>query len=208
MMQMLRWMNAYVNIWRTLPAFLALKLNRFRRECEEDLAVWVQYFTVVKGCCPLTQLGFILVNHKETRNIFLNRLHRNPFMYLVIRIMFPPLDSLYINMPPEKIGGGFSVQHGFSTIIAAKEIGKNCRVFQQVTIGYNEEENPVIGDNVHITAGAIVIGGLHVGNNAVIGAGAVVVRDVPDGTTVAGVPARVIGSIAQNVHDKYESATE
>ena len=187
----------YVNIWRTVPAFLVMKLNRFRRECEEDLAVWIEYFPVVKNHGKLMQLGYILVNQKETRNIFLNRLHRNPLMYLLIRILFSPLDSLYINMPPEKIGGGFSVQHGFSTIISAREIGKNCRVFQQVTIGYNGDENPIIGDNVHITAGAIIIGGVHIGSNSIIGAGTVVVRDVPAGTTVAGVPAKVIRSMQQ-----------
>lgn len=180
-----------------MPAFLVMKLNRFRRECEEDLAVWIEYFPVVKNHGKLMQLGYILVNQKETRNIFLNRLHRNPLMYLLIRILFSPLDSLYINMPPEKIGGGFSVQHGFSTIISAREIGKNCRVFQQVTIGYNGDENPIIGDNVHITAGAIIIGGVHIGSNSIIGAGTVVVRDVPAGTTVAGVPAKVIRSMQQ-----------
>lgn len=80
--------------------------------------------------------------------------------------------------------------HGFATIVSAKEIGENCRVFQQVTKGYRGSDAPVIGDNVMITAGAIVIGDIHVGNGARIRAGAVVTRDVPKGATVAGVPAR------------------
>ena len=95
-------------------------------------------------------------------------------------------------MPPEKIGGGFSFQHGFSTIVAAKEIGENCRIFQQVTVGFNGTEAPVIGDNVEITAGAIVIGDVYIGDGACIGAGAVVIRNVAENVTVVGVPAHPI----------------
>ena len=193
LMVRIRWVNTYLNMWRIFPVYLCFLCNRFRQKCEEDLRVWVDYFPEVERKTKLLQLGFLLINQKETRNIFLNRLHRNPVMFAVTRLLFSPLESLYINMPPERIGGGFSLQHGFSTIVAAKEIGKNCRIFQQVTVGYNGDENPVIGDGVTITAGAIVIGDVCVGNNAVIGAGAVVVRDVPAGTTVAGVPARVLG---------------
>lgn len=193
LMAKIRWVNTYLNIWRILPAYCCFLCNRFRQKCEEDLQVWVEYFPVVKNKTKLLQFGFLLINQKETRNVFLNRLHRNPVMFAVTRILFTPLESLYINMPPERIGGGFSLQHGFSTIVAAKEIGKNCRIFQQVTVGYNGDDHPVIGDDVTITAGAIVIGDVHVGNNSMIGAGAVVVRDVPENTVVAGVPAKVIG---------------
>ena len=196
MMKYFRWFNTYISIWRILPAYLFFCCNRFHKECQEDLAVWVTYFQEVTRKTKLLQFGFLLVNQKEIRNIFLNRLHRNPVMFIIVRVCFPPMESLYINMPPEKIGGGFSIQHGFSTIIAAKQIGKNCRIFQQVTVGYNGDYNPVIGDNVIITAGAIVLGDIHVGSNTVIGAGAVVVRDIPAGKVVAGVPAKIIGEAA------------
>lgn len=193
MMKLVRWINTYIGMWRILPAFLFFRHNRFYQKCAEDLQVWIKYFPEVKGKTELIQFGFLMVNQKEIRNVFLNRLHRNPVMYAIVRLCFPPLESLYINMPPEKIGGGFSVQHGFSTIISAKEIGKRCRIFQQVTVGYNGEDNPVIEDDVTITAGAIVVGNVHIGSHSLIGAGAVVIRDVSENTTVAGVPARVIG---------------
>ena len=95
-------------------------------------------------------------------------------------------------MPPEKIGGGFSLQHGFSTIIAAKEIGTHCHINQQVTIGYVGNDAPIIGDHVLVAAGAIVIGDIHIGNGSRIGAGAVVVHDVPDYATVVGPAAQVV----------------
>ena len=61
-----------------------------------------------------------------------------------------------------------------------------------MTIGYNGDEAPIIDDNVTITAGAIVIGNVHIGQNAIIAAGAVVTHDVNESEVVAGVPARLI----------------
>lgn len=78
------------------------------------------------------------------------------------------------------------------------EIGKNCTIYQNVTIGYgkkNKETNknvPIIGDNVKIYSNAVVIGGITIGNNVKIGAGSVVINDVPDNTTVVGNPAIVV----------------
>lgn len=196
MMKWYRWIITYLNFWRIIPAFVVFKLNRFRKECEEDLAAWAKYTPELSGRGTFLQLGYLLVHLEETRNIFLNRLHRNMMMYVIIRILFPPLKSFYINMPPENIGGGFSAQHGFSTVVTARKIGKNFRVFQQVTVGYRGEGSPVIGDNVVVTAGAIVIGDISVGDRAKIGAGAVVVHDVPAGATVVSEPSRVIKIVA------------
>lgn len=101
------------------------------------------------------------------------------------------MDTLFL--ASNSIGPGLFIQHGFATIIAAKRIGANCWINQQVTVGYsNETDCPIIGDNVTICSGAKVIGGVTVGDNAKIGANAVVVKSVPSNVTMAGVPAKIV----------------
>jgi serine O-acetyltransferase len=89
-------------------------------------------------------------------------------------------------------GNGLLVAHGDCVYLYARSIGKECTVYQGVTLGRTETGIPTIGDNVTIYAGASVLGGIHIGDGATIGAGAVVVKDVPAGTTVVGVPAKII----------------
>lgn len=191
-MNKLRMVWVYLNFWRILPAYLFFRTNKFKAKCLIDLEEWVKRFAAVKEKGKLIQFGYIVLFNKVYRNILLNRLHRNLFMCIIARILFAPLSSCYINMPPENIGGGLFLQHGFSTIIAAKEIGERCHINQQVTIGYDEKDSPVIGNNVLVAAGAIVIGKVNIGDNAKVGAGAVVVKDVPANATVVGVAAKVV----------------
>jgi serine O-acetyltransferase len=101
------------------------------------------------------------------------------------------MDTLYIYT--KDIGGGLYIQHGFATIISAQKIGKNCRIYQQVTIGYKGEYSPVLEDNVSITCGAKVLGQLTMRNHSLAAAGAVVLKDVPEKAIVGGVPAKIIG---------------
>jgi len=78
------------------------------------------------------------------------------------------------------------------------KIGKNCTIYQNVTIGSGKPSKtmgmtvPTLGDNVTVYANTVIIGGVKIGNNVKIGAGSVVLKDVDDGQIVAGNPARVL----------------
>jgi serine O-acetyltransferase len=74
----------------------------------------------------------------------------------------------------------------------AAEIGPNCLLFQQVTIGTRGGGVPRIQGHVDIGAGAKIIGDVTVGRHAKIGANSVVLTDVPAGATAVGVPARIV----------------
>jgi serine O-acetyltransferase len=126
--------------------------------------------------------------YPEYRNLFYKRIGK---IHLTINWLCPKMNTLFI--ATNDIGPGLFIQHGFATIIAAKSIGKDCWINQQVTIGYsNKTDTPELGDNVVVNAGAKIIGKVKVGKNSIVGANAVVVKNVPDNCTVVGVPAYII----------------
>lgn len=89
-----------------------------------------------------------------------------------------------------RIGGGLLLPHPSGIVIHVDvEIGNNCLIFQQVTIGDAGGGVPRIGGHVDIGAGAKILGAIAIGDHARIGANAVVLRDVPGGKTAVGVPA-------------------
>lgn len=92
-----------------------------------------------------------------------------------------------------RIAGGLMIPHPNGIVIhPGAEIGPNCMIFQQVTIGTGKDGTPRIGGHVDIGAGAKLLGGITVGDHALIGANAVVLCDVPSGATAVGIPARII----------------
>ena len=191
-MKKFNWFLVYINIWRIVPAYFCMKNNKMKTKCEMDLAEYQKAMFKNNSKKNILEFGYIILHEKSYRNVLQNRLHRNIIKYMVVRILFRPLESLYINMPPEKIGGGLYFQHGFSTIVTAKEIGERCHINQQVTIGYKGKDAPIIGDGCIIMAGAIVVGNVKINNGGRCGAGSVVTKDVPKDTVVVGVPARAI----------------
>ena len=100
------------------------------------------------------------------------------------------------------MGGGIYVQHGTSTQLDAKRIGKNFWTNQNVTVGWNGPGNPSIGDNVRIGTGAVVIGPITIGDNVNIGANAIVTKDVPSNTTVVSPQAFICKRDGKKVHEE------
>jgi len=93
-----------------------------------------------------------------------------------------------------KIGGGLLIPHPNGIVIHPDiEIGANCMIFQQVTLGTNRNKVgvPKVGTHVDIGAGAKVLGPVTLGDGAVIGANSVVTKSVPERGVALGVPAQI-----------------
>ncbi len=89
------------------------------------------------------------------------------------------------------------IDHGMGVVIGeTTEIGDDVLIYQNVTLGGTGKEkgkrHPTIGNNCVIGTGAKVLGGIVIGDNVKIGAGSVVVKSVPDNSTVVGIPGRVV----------------
>lgn len=92
-----------------------------------------------------------------------------------------------------RIGGGLLIPHPNGIVIHPDaNIGCNCLIFQQVTIGATSKGIPTIGGHVDIGAGAKILGPVKVGDHARIGANAVVLTDVPEYGVVVGNPGRLL----------------
>jgi serine O-acetyltransferase len=95
--------------------------------------------------------------------------------------------------PGASIGPGFGLVHSVGVVIGRDVVaGSGLSMYQNTTLGHGRMPGqPALGHRVRVYAGASVLGGVTVGDDAVIAAGAVVVDDVPPAHTAAGAPARV-----------------
>ena len=99
--------------------------------------------------------------------------------------------------PAARIGRRFFIDHGEGVVIGETSvIGDDVLIYQQVTLGGTGKEHgkrhPTVGNSVIIGAGAKVLGNINIGDNVRVGAGSVVIDDVPENSTVVGVPGRII----------------
>ncbi len=99
--------------------------------------------------------------------------------------------------PGATIGSRFFIDHGMGVVIGeTAEIGDDVMLYQGVTLGGTStrriKRHPTLRDKVVVGAGAKIIGGIEVGENARVGAGSVVVTNVPPNATVVGVPGHIV----------------
>lgn len=95
--------------------------------------------------------------------------------------------------PGAKIGKRLFIDHGMGIVIGeTTTIGDNCTIYHGVTLGGTGKDkfkrHPDLGNDVIVGCGAKVLGPIKIGNNVKIGANAVVLKDIPDDSTVVGVP--------------------
>ncbi|KGX90410.1 serine acetyltransferase [Pontibacillus halophilus JSM 076056 = DSM 19796] len=99
--------------------------------------------------------------------------------------------------PGAQIGRRFFIDHGMGVVIGETcEIGDNVTIFQGVTLGGTGKEkgkrHPTLKDHSLVATGAKVLGSITVGENSKVGAGSVVLKDVPDHSTVVGIPGQIV----------------
>lgn len=172
---------------------IAYKTSSFRDRLEKDIdKFWIVHF----GLKPKNYyIGIVreLINCIEFRNLFFFRCGRiGRFLSHMSLFFFKRQQLLAFGVPREKFGGGCFIQHGYCTVITAESVGENFWINQNVTIAYDKDGCPTIGNNVRIASDANVIGKIKIGNNVTIGAGTTVVRDVPDNTLVVSQKPRYI----------------
>lgn len=156
----------------------------------------------------LTQQGlWALIVYRINHAIYVGKL---PLLIKKILLIFGIFNQKWIeiitgiSLPySAKIGHSFYIGHFGNIIINANSIiGENCNISQGVTIGVSGRgENrgvPIIGNNVYFGANSTVVGKITIGDNALIGANSLVISDVTPGTTVVGVPAKLVSANDSN----------
>ena len=134
-----------------------------------------------------------IVSHRYAHFFYKHKL------FLIARII-SQLSRMFTGIeihPGAQIGKGLFIDHGMGIVIGeTTEIGDNCTIYQNVTLGGTGKDkgkrHPTIGNNVLIGCGAKVLGPFKVGDNAKIAANAVVLYEVPENSTAVGVPARIV----------------
>jgi serine O-acetyltransferase len=141
----------------------------------------------------LLSQGFqaILV-YRFFRWLKVNKIPSQPFRFICERFIEI---TTGISIPVEcKIGRGLRIHH-FGGIIfhPSAELGENCTIYHQVTIGDRGGRGNAakIGDNVTVGAGAKIIGEIEIGSNCIIGANAVIRESIPAGSVATGNPASI-----------------
>ncbi len=175
-------------------------LLRAIKKIKEDIQVIYDNDPAAKNifevlfCYPGLQA---LISHRIAHKL---RYWHVPFIPRLISYLTRIITGIEIH-PGASIGNRFFIDHGEGVVIGETAIiGDDVLIYQQVTLGGTGKESgkrhPTLGNNVIVGAGAKVLGNIKIGDHVRIGVGSVVVNDVPEHSTVVGIPGRI-------VHQKY-----
>lgn len=188
-----------------------LQANLLRQTFAEMMEDWPEWGTILRvdiqavydrdpACTRFLEAilyfkGFHAIQTHRLAHWLLNRGRRDFALYLQSRSS--SVFQTDIN-PAARVGKGIFLDHATGLVVGETAvIGDNVSILHGVTLGGTGKEgsdrHPKIGNGVLIGAGAKILGNIHIGNCSRIAAGSVVLKEVPAKTTVAGVPARVVG---------------
>ncbi len=175
-----------------IPVELIWILVYFSSSQKDKIDMDLNAYAAFQHRASMNRLLLLMLNlmwSSDFRKLFLYRIGD---LRLVVKFLMGKGVSMGFDVPRDKFGGGLYIQHGHGTVISAQSVGENCMINQLVTIGYRGKGCPIIGNNVRIGSGAIIIGDVKIGNNVNIAAGAIVLEDVPDNCTVASPKAEIV----------------
>lgn len=176
---------------RFIPHILLFYL--FPNRIRPDLTRWIE---VIDGNPyanhPLLAYLWLLDHLPEYRTLLYHRFGR---LGLVLRLFASPRTNCFLTgMLSCNIGPGLVIQHGHSMRLGAQRVGRNLQIWHNVTVGKDRPggTRPIIGDNVRIYTGSVVVGAITIGDNVTIGACTLVIKSVPSNCVVVGNPAYII----------------
>lgn len=191
---MVRKLYFALNLLRGIPAYFLVRIAGAKDILWTEVKGYLYFFEEDVPTSRFAQFHQLMCRCDCFRTQAVYRcMQKNHVMGQLLRLIFPVKKDLEIY---GEIGEGLVVYHGHGTVIAPEKIGRNCAVYQGVTIGRNARPgclrtNPIIGDNVSIFTNAVVAGGITIGDNVSIGAGAVVMKDIPENSVVLGNPCTI-----------------
>ncbi|GEM05550.1 serine acetyltransferase [Halolactibacillus miurensis] len=171
-------------------------MMRFFKQLKEDVDVIFDQDPAARSYVEviLTYAGLHAVWSHRLAHIF----YRKKFFFIarVISQISRFFTGVEIH-PGAKIGRRFFIDHGMGVVIGETcEIGDNVTIYQGVTLGGTGKEkgkrHPTLKNHVLVASGAKVLGAITIGEESKIGAGSVVLKDVPDYSTVVGIPGHVV----------------
>ena len=163
----------------------------------QDLERWVERLRL-KELSDFERFSRYFKTRQEFRSVIKYRIDRlgnalvsqsfNSTMSKYISYAF--VQNLFLSC--KDIGPGLYIEHGFASIVYAKEIGRNFHLNQCVTVGSGKGGIPIIGDDVSIHCNSVVVGGIEIGDNVTIAAGSTVIDSIPSNCVVASPKASIV----------------
>lgn len=165
-----------------------------------DLQRWESVRGMSHNGTAYWRLYKMLVGAREFRSLYYVRIGH---FAKIVKYFLPGMTTCGIGSTLSKnLGGGCYIQHGWGMVLDAESVGENLWINQNVTVGFQGNGHPRIGNNVRIGTGAVVLGGITIGDNVNIGANAIVVKDVPSNTTVVSPQAFICKRDGKRVHEE------